>query len=406
MLGLFATSGLVLIGWIVLELNVDEPLVDIRVLAERPVLLTNATALISGFAMFGSFVLVPRFAEAPAGLPADVAARVDYGFGASATMIGMYLLARVAADARSPARLRACWGVASAPSGRSRSAWRSIAASATVLAALHDEPWQVVVVDGRAERRRRLLVRRDGRADHRGGRPDRDRDRDGDQHRDANRRSVIGAQVGAAILTAQTLDGTDVPAESAYVSAFVLSADRRRRGRGDRRLRDARPPAAAPRVARDGARMSVQVSEARQVAEAVERLLLTLVRQRHGRDPEPGSLSTFQSIALSAVADDGPLRLGTLADALGTTDATASRTVDALEDRGLAERRPDPGRRAGRDRRRDAGRQRRGAQAPTPARGTRRARAGRPDAGRGVAPRPRTRRAADAARPALSRAVS
>lgn len=88
--------------------------------------------------------------------------------------------------------------------------------------------------------------------------------------------------------------------------------------------------------------MSVQVSEARQVAEAVEQLLLTLVRQRHGRDPEPGSLSTFQSIALSAVADDGPLRLGTLADALGTTDATASRTVDALQVRGLAERRPDP----------------------------------------------------------------
>ena len=89
--------------------------------------------------------------------------------------------------------------------------------------------------------------------------------------------------------------------------------------------------------------MSVQVSEARQVAEAVEQLLLTLVRQRHGRDPEPGSLSTFQSIALSAVADDGPLRLGALADTLGTTDATASRTVDALQVRGLAERRADPG---------------------------------------------------------------
>jgi DNA-binding MarR family transcriptional regulator len=34
--------------------------------------------------------------------------------------------------------------------------------------------------------------------------------------------------------------------------------------------------------------------------------------------------------------------LGSLADALGTTDATASRNVDALERLGLAERRPDP----------------------------------------------------------------
>jgi DNA-binding MarR family transcriptional regulator len=88
--------------------------------------------------------------------------------------------------------------------------------------------------------------------------------------------------------------------------------------------------------------MSVQVSEARQVAEAVEQLLLVLLHQRNGRDPEPGSLSTFQSIALAAVVDDGPARLGSLADALGTTDATASRTVDALQVRGLVERRPDP----------------------------------------------------------------
>ena len=47
-------------------------------------MLTNATAVISGFAMFSSFVLVPRFVEAPGGLPPDVAAQVDYGFGATA----------------------------------------------------------------------------------------------------------------------------------------------------------------------------------------------------------------------------------------------------------------------------------------------------------------------------------
>jgi DNA-binding MarR family transcriptional regulator len=36
------------------------------------------------------------------------------------------------------------------------------------------------------------------------------------------------------------------------------------------------------------------------------------------------------------------MRLGTLADRIGTTDATATRTVDALEDLGLVERVPDP----------------------------------------------------------------
>jgi DNA-binding MarR family transcriptional regulator len=68
-----------------------------------------------------------------------------------------------------------------------------------------------------------------------------------------------------------------------------------------------------------------------------------MIRQRRSRrDPEPGSLSTFQSLVLSRLVDDGPVRLGQLADALGTTDATASRTVDVLEAHGLAERREDP----------------------------------------------------------------
>ena len=86
-------------------------------------LLTNATALISGFAMFGAYVLVPRFAEAPAGLPPDVAAQVDYGFGATATMTGMYLLpGSLLMLVAGP--FAGLLGGASAPSGRSRSAWR------------------------------------------------------------------------------------------------------------------------------------------------------------------------------------------------------------------------------------------------------------------------------------------
>jgi DNA-binding MarR family transcriptional regulator len=84
-------------------------------------------------------------------------------------------------------------------------------------------------------------------------------------------------------------------------------------------------------------------TDARRVADAVGGLLAALTRQRRpSGDPDPGILSTFQAIALSALADQGPVRLGSLADALGTTDATASRNVDVLERQGLAERRPDP----------------------------------------------------------------
>ncbi len=39
-----------------------------RMLAKRPVLFTNITALLAGWALFGSYVLVPTFVETPRGL--------------------------------------------------------------------------------------------------------------------------------------------------------------------------------------------------------------------------------------------------------------------------------------------------------------------------------------------------
>jgi MFS family permease len=90
--GLFVVSLALFVGWGFLETRVSEPLVDMHMLAHRPVLFTNVTAMIAGFAMFGTFVLIPNFVETGHGLPADVAAKLDYGFAASATRAGLYLL--------------------------------------------------------------------------------------------------------------------------------------------------------------------------------------------------------------------------------------------------------------------------------------------------------------------------
>jgi DNA-binding MarR family transcriptional regulator len=79
------------------------------------------------------------------------------------------------------------------------------------------------------------------------------------------------------------------------------------------------------------------------LAEAIERLGLTLIRER-GRmeqfDPTP--LTVTQRLALTLLVDDGPLRLGALAERMGTTEATATRTVDSLAALGLAERTRHP----------------------------------------------------------------
>jgi DNA-binding MarR family transcriptional regulator len=79
------------------------------------------------------------------------------------------------------------------------------------------------------------------------------------------------------------------------------------------------------------------------LASAIEQLLHALAQRRHVLgDEEPSPLSTFQSIAMTVIDDEGPMRLYALAERLRTTKATASRTIDVLAAHGLAQRRSDP----------------------------------------------------------------
>ena len=222
-IGLFALSALAAVVWVVFELCVDEPLIDMRVLADRPVLLTNTTALISGFAMFGSFVLVPGFVQAPADLPDVIASRLGYGFGATATTTGLYLL---------PGSLLMLFAgpLAGIFGRRVGSKWplsigmALIMVGAGALAAFHDEPWQIVaamaclsVGVGFSFAAMAALITEAVQPTETGVAT-------GINTVMRTVGGVMGAQIGAAILTTDTLAGTAVPTESAYVSAFVLSA--------------------------------------------------------------------------------------------------------------------------------------------------------------------------------------
>ena len=90
-LGLLVAGFVLLVVWGRAEARSETPMIDVRLLARRPVVLTHLATLLGGFALFGIFVLVPHFVEAPYGLSAQEARLVDYGFGASSSQVGIYL---------------------------------------------------------------------------------------------------------------------------------------------------------------------------------------------------------------------------------------------------------------------------------------------------------------------------
>jgi EmrB/QacA subfamily drug resistance transporter len=85
--GLLALGVVALIVFVVTELRVTEPLIDIRLMRVRGVWATDLVALVLGFAMFGTFVLVPTLLQLPAA--------TGYGFGKSVSQAGLFLLPTV-----------------------------------------------------------------------------------------------------------------------------------------------------------------------------------------------------------------------------------------------------------------------------------------------------------------------
>lgn len=83
-LGLMALAAVLGVAWARAELRSAEPLIDMRMLQRRGVWTTNLTGLLLGFGMFGSFVLIPQLAQMPAS--------TGYGFGASVTQSGLFML--------------------------------------------------------------------------------------------------------------------------------------------------------------------------------------------------------------------------------------------------------------------------------------------------------------------------
>jgi MFS family permease len=84
------TIGSIVVGvallalWVRSESRSDHPLVEMRMMRIRGVWTTNLVAFLLGFGMYSSFILLPQLVETPR--------RAGYGFGASVTQAGLFML--------------------------------------------------------------------------------------------------------------------------------------------------------------------------------------------------------------------------------------------------------------------------------------------------------------------------
>ncbi|WP_328634808.1 MFS transporter [Streptomyces sp. NBC_00356] len=200
-------------GWTAVERRAASPMIDLHMLA-RPAI-WKACVL--------TFVICVGTSMAVYLVPQLFAVSADaYGFGASATEIGFFLLpGAVAASLAGP-----LGGLATRRLGSRRVVAAGVvmmAASLTAVAAMHTEPWHLVVGKALIALANGLCVTAMMTSTATSVDP-----------ADTGIASslvlvtrvvgyAVGAQLGGALLTAATPAGSDVPAESAFVTGFVIA---------------------------------------------------------------------------------------------------------------------------------------------------------------------------------------
>ena len=215
LLGLAVVAAAFFVLWALVELRSSSPMVDMRMLSHRPVLLTNIATMISGFALFSCFVLVPDFRRDVVRARLRLRRERDGGRPVPAPQLDRDALRRTAGgNDRAPHRLEVAARRRDADRERRSAALRDharrpvpvlvasallglgVGAAFAAMAALiadNVDALEMGVASGM-----NTVVRMIG--------------------------AVIGGQVGAALLTAQTIGGTSIPAESAFTITFGLSA--------------------------------------------------------------------------------------------------------------------------------------------------------------------------------------
>lgn len=89
---------------------------------------------------------------------------------------------------------------------------------------------------------------------------------------------------------------------------------------------------------------AVPALDGRGTGEVAGRLRLAMARlgRRMSRAHPDADVTPSRLVALGVLEVTGPLRIGALAEHLGTSPPTTSRLVECLHERGLVDRTPDP----------------------------------------------------------------
>src|SRR3954454_22166310 len=214
-LGLIFGGLAVAVFWVWVETKVSQPLVDMRVLRRRPVLMTNITAVLVGFSMFASFLLIPLLAQTPQ--------RIGYGFSAAVTGAGLLILpstlvmlvagpfaGRLATrvNSRLPLVLGTFFGML----------------AFIVFTLFHGSEWEICVggallgigIGFSFASMANLVVESVPRNEVGVA--------TGINTIMRSLGGALGAQLVASLLTGKTIAGSPIPAEAAYTDAFIVAA--------------------------------------------------------------------------------------------------------------------------------------------------------------------------------------
>ncbi|MGK2936219.1 MAG: MFS transporter [Solirubrobacteraceae bacterium] len=214
-IGLFAAAVVVLVIWIRYESRVVQPLVSIPLMRLRGVWTTNLAGLLIGFGMFGSFILIPQFVQAPE--------QAGYGFAASVTQAGLFLLPSTVVmlvagplagelgnrfGSRLPLQIGALFAVS----------------AFVMLSVAHAERWQIYLssallglgIGFAFASMANLIVEAVP--------PTNTGEATGINTIMRTIGGALGAQIAASIVAGHLIAGTAIPAESGYTNAFIMSA--------------------------------------------------------------------------------------------------------------------------------------------------------------------------------------